>query len=134
MLIYEWKLILYGVQGDAAFTQRHRILIFIDSFFHFGLSIFVILCLSLFQMLIYAWKLILYGVQGDAAFTQRRRILTLALASILLSEAFFGLFPPLVPPILRYGLNLSDDVATCTTTILLGARSIYGCLVLLLYI
>lgn len=75
-------------------------------------------------MLVYAWRLILYGVQGDAAFTQRRRILTLALASILLSEAIFGLFPPLIPPILRYGLNLSDDVASCSTTILLGLQDV----------
>ena len=75
-------------------------------------------------MLVYSWKLILYGVQGDAAFTQRRRILTLALASILLSEAIFGLFPPVVPPILRYGLSLSDDVASCTTTIFLGLQDV----------
>jgi energy-converting hydrogenase Eha subunit C len=75
-------------------------------------------------MLVYSWRLILYGVQGDAAFTQRRRILTLALASILLSEAIFGLFPPLVPPILKYGLDLSDDVASCSTTILLGLQDV----------
>ena len=35
---------------------------------------------------------------ADAAYTQKRRILTVALATILLIEAVFGIFPPLVPP------------------------------------
>mmetsp|Transcript_41454 Transcript_41454/g.135293 ORF Transcript_41454/g.135293 Transcript_41454/m.135293 type:complete len:525 (-) Transcript_41454:925-2499(-) len=73
--------------------------------------------------LLYAWRLILRGVQAaDAAYTQKRRILTVALATILLIEAVFGIFPPLVPLVLIDGFHLDGHSAACTATILLGLQ------------